>query len=316
MGSRPGFEQTASRTLGFLLFLPVMAALFVPVGSESGALPPRLAQDQTAGQTASGTSQSARGQKLILKDGSFQLVREYKVDGDRVRYYSLDRSQWEEIPASLVDWDATKKAEAQTNQQGQTLVAKVHAQEESRQVMPLDLDASLEAAPGVFLPPGEGIFVFDNKAVLQVPAAEPTYKADRKRQVEQVLSPVPLVAQRTFVRIDGAHAKLRIHTGQPEFYMRTKQVSDPDLELVTVKVQGATREIGTVRELFKQQTTTLRTLLMQRWEIAKGVYRFTLGQTLPPGEYALVEVIEPKSDLEQINMYVWDFAIDPAPKQR
>jgi len=252
----------------------------------------------------------------MLKDGSFQLVREYKVDGDRVRYYSLDRSQWEEIPASLVDWDATKKVEAEANQQGAALIAKVHAQEEARKVVPLDLDASLEAAPGVFLPPGEGMFVFDNKAVLQVPAAEPTYKADRKRQVEQVLSPIPLVAGRTFVRIDGAHAKLRIHTGQPEFYMRTKEVSDPDLQLVTVRVEGTRREIGTVRELFKQQTTTMHALLMQRWEIAKGVYRFTLGQTLAPGEYALVVVIEPKSELEQINMYVWDFGVDPAPKPR
>ena len=48
----------------------------------------------------------------MLKDGSFQLVREYAVQGDRVRYYSLDRSQWEEIPSDLVDWDATGKAAA------------------------------------------------------------------------------------------------------------------------------------------------------------------------------------------------------------
>ncbi|MGH9648677.1 MAG: hypothetical protein ACRD4E_17890, partial [Bryobacteraceae bacterium] len=33
---------------------------------------------------------TSRGQKLVLKDGSFQLVREYAVQGDRVRYYSLD----------------------------------------------------------------------------------------------------------------------------------------------------------------------------------------------------------------------------------
>src|SRR5690348_18002990 len=52
---------------------------------------------------------SSRGQKLVLKDGSFQLVREYEVNGDRIRYYSLDTHEWEEMPASLVDWDATKK---------------------------------------------------------------------------------------------------------------------------------------------------------------------------------------------------------------
>src|SRR6202142_4425524 len=53
------------------------------------------------------------GKKLILKDGTFQVVREYSVDGDRVSYWSIERSDWEEIPSSLVDWDGTKKAEAE-----------------------------------------------------------------------------------------------------------------------------------------------------------------------------------------------------------
>jgi hypothetical protein len=37
--------------------------------------------------------------RLYLKDGSFHLVREYKVEGDRVNYYSVERSDWEEVPA-------------------------------------------------------------------------------------------------------------------------------------------------------------------------------------------------------------------------
>ena len=41
--------------------------------------------------------------KLYMKDGGFQLVREYKVEGDRVQFYSVERSDWEEIPAALVD---------------------------------------------------------------------------------------------------------------------------------------------------------------------------------------------------------------------
>src|SRR5580692_2465030 len=58
-----------------------------------------------------GITLTAANFKLYLKDGSFQLVREYKVDGDRVQYYSVERSDWEEIPANLVD---LKRTDAET----------------------------------------------------------------------------------------------------------------------------------------------------------------------------------------------------------
>ena len=47
----------------------------------------------------------ARNHRLILKDGNYQMVRKYEVAGDRVRYLSLERNEWEELPYDLVDWD-------------------------------------------------------------------------------------------------------------------------------------------------------------------------------------------------------------------
>jgi hypothetical protein len=250
-----------------------------------------------------------RGEKLMLKDGGFQLVREYAVKGDRVRYYSLDRSQWEEIPSDLVDWDATGKAAAQEQRRESAIVERVHNQEAARLAEPLDIDASLQVAPEIFLPPGAGLFAFDGKAVLPLPQAETTSKLSKKRVVEQVMVPVPIIPTRHSVSIQGMHAKLQLRTDQPEFYMRTADARTPDMELIRAKPHGENRQIENLDELFGQQRSTGDTVSMQRWEIARGVYRFTLSKPLAPGEYALAETIGD----EGTSLYVWDFGIATTP---
>src|ERR1700740_1949152 len=50
----------------------------------------------------------APNQRLVLKDGTYQVVTKYQKVGDRVRYFSAERGQWEELPENLVDWAATE----------------------------------------------------------------------------------------------------------------------------------------------------------------------------------------------------------------
>src|SRR5271156_3163427 len=51
----------------------------------------------------------APNQRLVLKDGTYQVVTKYQKVGDRVRYFSAERGQWEELPEALVDWAATEQ---------------------------------------------------------------------------------------------------------------------------------------------------------------------------------------------------------------
>ena len=267
----------------------------------------RAQETQATTPTAGETPSLPRGKKLVLKNGTDQLVGSYEVHGDRVRYYSVERSQWEEIPTDLVDWDATHKAEAAQAQQQQALVEKVRASEAARKAEPVDVDASIEAAPGVFLPPGEGLWVLDGKAVLPLTQAEAGIKTDKGQLLKQVLVPIPIVPSRRNVRIPGQRAKFRITNSQPEFYMRTADAREPQMELLRAQVRGDARQIESLDTLFKQEVSNRKTLRLQSWQVVKGVYRLTLGEPLQPGEYAFAEIVQG----EGINLYVWDFGVDP-----
>ena len=233
-----------------------------------------------------------RGQKLMLTDGTFQLVREYKVEGDRVRYYSIDSSQWEQIPTAMVDWEATKRVEADEARTDAAFLARVHKQESARQAVPQDIDASLEVAPGIFLPPGDLLFVYDGKAVLPLPQAETDSKLSKGHFIEQVMVPIPIIPTRHSISIAGAHAKLRIRESRPEFYMRVSDNRQPELVLIRAKPHGDSRHVEDLDQIFGEANEKRDSVPIQPWDIAPGVYRFTLGHELASGEYAIAEMVK------------------------
>jgi hypothetical protein len=307
-------RQLARTTLARLIVLLFAASVAMLLRAQEPASTPSSASARQSQSTDStGAPALPRGKKLMLKDGGLQLVREYAIQGDRVHYYSIERSQWEDIPAAIVDWDATRKIAEEEAKRDATLVNKLHKQEEAHRIAPLDVDASLEVAPSVFLPQGEGLFAFDGKTVTLLKQAATDTNLSKRRLTEQILIPIHVIPSLTKVSVNGSHAGFRVKTGQPEFYLRVadQTKSDPEVELIQTKVHGGSREIENIDQLFKEQQITRDTLAMQRWEVARGVYRFTLGQTLDPGEYALIQIVEDNG----MNLYVWDFGVDAAAKK-
>ena len=184
-----------------------------------------------------------RGKKLVLTDGSFQLVRDYEKKGDRVRYFSVERGSWEEIPAAMVDWDATKKAEAADAKTTAALLEKVRIQEAAAKAeTPVDVDASLTVAPGVFLPDGEGMFAFEGKSVKRLGQAGSEVKTDKKTAIARVFSPIPIIPSKRNVEIPGTRAAVRLTSQTPEFYLR-EPAADPDHDSMV----SAHRSAGRVR---------------------------------------------------------------------
>jgi hypothetical protein len=186
----------------------------------------------------------------------------------------------------------------------------------------MDVDASLQVAPGIFLPPGEGMFVIDGKFVTPLEQAGSQVRTDKKQFLKQVLSPIPIIPSKRNVEIPGNRAKVRVTNAQVEFYLReappdpdrTSPIvkssrpgeSGPEVELVRATVKGNKRQLESIKNLFGQQVEENRkTISIERWEIAPTVFRFTVSEPLPPGEYALAEILP-----DGMNLYVWDFGVD------
>jgi hypothetical protein len=299
--------------LGWLL------AFSAPVDSSTFPRP----QEPTTSSKESGVPVLPRGTKLVLKDGTFQVVREYQKNGDRVRYFSMERGAWEEVPSSLVDWDATAKAASEVQKSSAAEVEKIHKQEEAKRMDNVtDIDASLQVGGGVFLPEGDGMFVLEGKSVRVLDQAGTRTKSSLLRTAGQVM--VPIVPGKKTIILPGAHATVRLRNITPEFFLREPPFdpevpskiqrssrpgeSGPEVELIRVKVGRTAREIESIGTLFGEEMSVNRnSISIQQWEVANNVYRFTLSEPLTPGEYVLAEMLP-----DGLNLFVWDFGVDAA----
>ena len=292
------------------IFLAALLAV-LPNLSDTLANGPLAAQQDSVSKGSAASNQIPaalpKGKKLILTDGSFQLAREYTVEGERVRYWSVERSQWEEIPTNLVNWDATHKTEAEQASHDAELKAKIHASQLAQLTKDIDVDRSLEIKPGLFLPDGIGFYALDrNKLIREMKQSEAVTKTSTGREVEKIISGVSLIPGKKTMEIPGEHAAMRLATAEPEFFMRPADSREPRFRLLRTQIKGGHRVVENISiRVWGEEKHSATDIEIQTWTPATGVFRYTVDQRLEPGEYAFVEMTA-----EGINGYVWDFGID------
>src|ERR1700691_2083306 len=159
-------------SLAVLLAAPVTLAAQTDPQNVSIQSAPSESGQNSGGQNSKpmplkpGVPGMGRNLRLILKDGSYQMARDYQIVGDRVRFLSQERGEWEELPADLVDWDATHKWEKEHADlvQGDSSPAMKEAEhldaEESQERN--DQSARMpQVAEGLELPDEDGVFILD-----------------------------------------------------------------------------------------------------------------------------------------------------------
>jgi hypothetical protein len=218
---------------------------------------------------------------------------------------------WEEIPASLVDWDATAKAAADQARQQQEFAEKVKTRETNQNAVEvLDVDASLLVGSGAILPYDAGMYAIAGKTVTVLKEDKTEIKVDKGRVAEKIISGAPaLIPSRHFMEIKGKHAAIRLPAGELEFYYRVAPGEDePEIAMIRATEKGDVRLVETIRtNIVGESDENRKDIKLLKWEVAKNVYRFTIAQPIEPGEYALSLSIP-----DELNPFVWDFGVDRA----
>jgi len=267
--------------------------------------------------------------RLILKDGSYQSVTKYEVQGDRVRYLSAERGEWEEIPKDMIDWKATDAYEKDRA-----------AGKASPEAIELDKEAAAEkaaeeansplVAPGLRLPEDGGIQLLDTyRGQPQLVELEQTGGEVNKNTKRNILRGAinPVASAKRTIEVPGAHAKNQSHANLPSLYVNVESGAaaaasdvgagdrrpEPELpwdrfKIVRMQSKGDKRIVGDIKiAVYGKSKQEGNFVEANSQQLTGGWVKVTPTAPLDPGEYALVETM----GKEGINLYVWDFGVNP-----
>jgi len=279
--------------------------------------------------------------RLILKDGSYQSVTRYEVKGERVRYFSAERGEWEEVPKSLIDWDATEKFE-QGRLQGTPTPEAIQLDKELEAEQKAEEARSPHVAPGLRLPSDGGIFVLDTfENQPQLAELQQSGGELNKNMKTNILRAAinPLASARQTIELPGQHAKIQSHVSVPSIYISidtdpnsegapSKLLSGGDVpapaesksdsaplppadrfKIIRAEVKGGKRIAGGVKiAVTGKVKADERFVAATVTSMTGGWVKLTPTEPLPPGEYAVAEML----GHEGMNLYVWDFGVNPS----
>lgn len=286
-------------------------------------------------------------QRLILKDGSYQVVTKYERAGDRVRYFSAERGQWEELPADLVDWAATEKwakdhvpgAEPSAEPVAPSIPAAADIDKEELQ----ERARTPYVAQDLRLPDEDGVWALDTfhdqpELVTLTQNTGGVNSQPSHNVLRAALDPVGGIKQN--IQIAGAVSKVKLHINDPALYVSIPGADD-NQEAVSSAVTVETHGAGSIKDKNSLSSANTQYAIVRVRSNFKKDYRVVSGikigvggkvmqtidvmpttaQILPGnrwikltpqepltiGDYALMELL----GAGEVNLSVWDFSIDP-----
>jgi hypothetical protein len=277
--------------------------------------------------------------RLILKDGSYQIVTKYEIQGDRVHYYSAERAEWEDVPEALIDWDATNKYErdraaGKMSPEVQALDKEMEAERQEEEAQ------SPHVAPGLRLPPEGGVYALDTYLTEPelLPLDQNNGEVNRQISRNVLRSAInPLSGSKRTIELAGPRAKIQVHASLPMIYINLEPLDEQDenaaaeseskkpkankannnkpaelpwdrFQVVRVQVKGDKRIVGAVKTTLSGKVSEQDEAIPASTEqFGEGWVKLTPKAPLAPGEYALVEMLGKQG----MNSYVWDFGVHP-----
>jgi hypothetical protein len=262
--------------------------------------------------------------RLILKDGSYERISKFEIDGERVRYFSFERHVWEEVPLSLVDWTATEKFAEEAGFEKEARIkhsaeaeAKERAEEEAK--TPL-------VSPGIRLPDTGGVFLLDTfKGKPELNQLLQNGANINKNTAGNILRGVinPIGGSRQTIELAGLHARVQSHVPDPLIYVALDSGGDPSADytpetakdhfrIVRCEHKKGNRIVGVVNIAVYGKVSQDATYVETKVEPVSGNWvKVTPATPLSSGEYALVELL----GKEGMNILVWDFGVNASAPQ-